>query len=98
MSVSEMALREGLMYDLVGRLSHEDVRGSTVRALADRYIVDVAQGKRIGETVLACLAQVAQDWELTGEDEHDSLLWAAQLHEIGLAVSHHDYHPTLWRM
>ena len=30
-------LREGLLYDLLGRLQHEDARERTVRAMAARY-------------------------------------------------------------
>ena len=92
MTISDMALREGLMYDLVGRLSHEDVRASTVRALAVRHGVDTDQAQRVGDTATACLAQVAEAWDLGGEDEQDTLRWAADLHEIGLAVSHNEYH------
>ena len=37
---SKGALREGVIYDLMGRLSHEDVRERTVNALMQRYAVD----------------------------------------------------------
>ena len=92
MTVSEMALREGLMYDLLGRFQHDDVRGATVHALAERYSVDAAQAGRVRDAALACLAQVAESWALAGEDEAEVLRWAAELHEIGLAVSHNQYH------
>ena len=92
MTISDMALREGLMYDLIGRFRHEDVRGTTVRALAERYGADARQARRVGDTALACLAQVAAGWSLAGDNETDILRWAADLHEIGLAVSHNQYH------
>ena len=40
MRTSKGALREGVIYDLMGRLSHEDVRERTVHALMQRYAVD----------------------------------------------------------
>ena len=41
MAVSSQALREGLLYDLIGRIHHEDVRDSTISALQNRYAVDL---------------------------------------------------------
>ncbi len=34
---SDGALREGVMYDLLGRFQHEDIRDRTVHALMGRY-------------------------------------------------------------
>jgi exopolyphosphatase/guanosine-5'-triphosphate,3'-diphosphate pyrophosphatase len=92
MDVSELALREGLLYDLLGRIRNEDVRGRTVRALAERYGVDAEQGARVERTVLSCLRQVSADWALSPELHQDTLAWAARLHEVGVAVSHHQHH------
>ena len=44
MKVSDGALREGLIFDLLGRVQHEDVRDRSVRALAARFGCDEAQG------------------------------------------------------
>jgi exopolyphosphatase/guanosine-5'-triphosphate,3'-diphosphate pyrophosphatase len=43
MDVSDGAMRDGLLYDLVGRMTHEDARDRTVRAMQARYHVDSAQ-------------------------------------------------------
>lgn len=40
MRISPGALREGVIYDLLGRLSHEDVRERTINALMQRYNAD----------------------------------------------------------
>jgi len=90
--VSEVALREGLLYDLIGRIRHEDVRARTVRSLAERYGVDAEHGARVERKALMCLEQVAADWGLAGDEYRDMLSWAARLHEVGLAVSHNQYH------
>ncbi|MFT5176726.1 MAG: exopolyphosphatase/guanosine-5'-triphosphate,3'-diphosphate pyrophosphatase [Gammaproteobacteria bacterium] len=92
MSVSELALREGLLYDLLGRIRHEDVRGRSVRDVALRYSVDVEQGARVERTALACLRQTQGPWALNIDAHADMLAWAAQLHEVGLAISHNQYH------
>ncbi|MGH8453963.1 MAG: exopolyphosphatase, partial [Nevskiales bacterium] len=91
MEVSERALRDGLLYDLLGRLSDSDMRGRTVAAVAARYGADSRQAARVEETTLAGLKQVAEDWNLEDEICPQLLGWAAQLHEVGLAISHAKY-------
>jgi exopolyphosphatase / guanosine-5'-triphosphate,3'-diphosphate pyrophosphatase len=92
LGVSDGALREGLLYDLLGRIRHEDVRDRTIRGLSARYQVDTGHAARVEHTALACLGQVAPDWGLRAEGDADVLSWAARLHEIGLAVAHSGYH------
>ncbi len=91
MRVSDAALREGLLHDLMGRLRHHDVRKHTIRALCDRYHVDTVQSERVADTAAACFRQVEKRWKL-GPADALVLDWAARLHEIGLAVSHSGYH------
>ena len=92
LDVSEMALREGLLFDLIGRIRHEDVRDATVERRIERYRIDAAQGERVAVTALALHRQVAAAWRFEGEDVEQLLGWAARLHEAGLFVSHNQYH------
>ncbi len=92
MQISDGALREGLLYDLVGRVHHEDVRERTINALWDGYRVDRRQGTRVEQSAKAALAQVATRWSLEDEEDEHLLQWAARLHEIGLAIAHSSYH------
>jgi exopolyphosphatase/guanosine-5'-triphosphate,3'-diphosphate pyrophosphatase len=92
MEVAEGAMRDGLLYDLVGRLTHEDARERTVRAMQARYHVDLAQAERVERTALALLAQVDGQWQLDDPLAPQLLAWAARLHEIGLDVAHSRYH------
>jgi exopolyphosphatase/guanosine-5'-triphosphate,3'-diphosphate pyrophosphatase len=92
MDVSEGAMRDGLLYDLVGRLTHEDARERTVRAMQARYHVDQVQAARVEATVSGFLSQVAEAWQLDDPLAEQLLAWAARLHEIGLDVSHSRYH------
>ena len=92
LDVSEMALREGLLFDLMGRIRHEDVRDATVQRRIERYRVDAAQGERVAATALALHRQVAPAWGMDTEEAEQLLGWAARLHEAGLFVSHNQYH------
>lgn len=85
---SEGALREGLLYDQLGRLQHADARERSVEAMARRYSVDRAQAGRVAATAGALLRQCAAGWELVSPLAAQMLGWAAALHEIGLDISH----------
>ena len=91
MRVSDAALREGALYDLVGRSRHEDPRSASVGAFALRYRVDSGQAERVRSTALKGFDQVAESWGLT-RAYRDMLGWAVDLHEVGLAISHDHYH------
>lgn len=92
MSPASGALREGLLYDLLGRIRHEDVRERSIRLLATRFRVDLEQAARVERTALYCLEQAAVDWGLDRDEAAKYLTWAARLHELGLDISHTGYH------
>jgi exopolyphosphatase / guanosine-5'-triphosphate,3'-diphosphate pyrophosphatase len=91
MRVADGALREGLLYDLLGRLTDEDARVRSVRAMEGRFHVDVAQADRVEATALAFLRQVCDDWGLDDPLAEAMLAWASRLHEVGLDISHSHY-------
>ena len=88
LKVSDGALREGLLYDLLGRLQHEDARERSVSAMAARYHVDAAQSKRVAATAASLLDQCVAAWQLDAVLSRNMLDWSAWLHEIGLDISH----------
>jgi exopolyphosphatase / guanosine-5'-triphosphate,3'-diphosphate pyrophosphatase len=92
MRIAEGAMREGLLYDMLGRFTDEDARERTVRAVQERYHVDLQQAERVEATVLGFLAQVRAAWRLEDPLADLALQWAARLHETGLDVSHSGYH------
>jgi exopolyphosphatase/guanosine-5'-triphosphate,3'-diphosphate pyrophosphatase len=92
MQVAEGAMREGLLYDMLGRYKAEDARERTVRAMQQRYHVDTEQAERVEATVRDFLEQTRETWKLEEPLAHLALKWAARLHEIGLDVSHSGYH------
>jgi exopolyphosphatase / guanosine-5'-triphosphate,3'-diphosphate pyrophosphatase len=93
MRIADGAMREGLLYDMVGRYTDEDARDRTVRGMQHRYHVDFAQAERVEMTALQFLAETRDAWKLQGDPPAALLLrWASRLHEIGLDVSHSGYH------
>ncbi len=90
--VAEGAMREGLLYDLMGRFTDEDARVRSVRAMEKRYHVDGVQADRVEATAVALLEQVESDWGLEDPLAESVLRWAARLHETGLDIAHSKYH------
>ncbi len=89
--VSDGAMREGLLYDLLGRLQHEDARERTVRAMMSRYQVDERQAQRVARTASKLYAQCKKEWGFSKSIAGKVVEWAARLHEIGLDISHDGY-------
>ena len=92
MNHSEGALREGVLYDLLGRHHHEDVRERTLSALMERYHVDLEQAQRVEAKALLALDDVAEAWGLDDEWHRELLSWASKVHEVGLDIAHYSYH------
>ncbi|MBX3702295.1 MAG: exopolyphosphatase [Steroidobacteraceae bacterium] len=92
MRVSEAALRHGVLYDLLGRVEHHDMREATVAEFMRRYHVDAAQAGRVRELALRIYEQLGAPGR--GENDPDRLLldWAARLAEVGLSIAHAQYH------
>lgn len=93
MDVTDGALRLGVLYDLLGRSHHEDMRTVTVDQFMRRYSVDRAQATRVGQAARNLLAQFPEPPRNERRDDNLALLgWAASLHEIGMTISHSGYH------
>jgi len=92
MQLADGALREGLLFELVGRAHSDDVHEKTVNSLLERYRVDRAQSTRVERTALALLRQITKPWLLDDELSAQLLSWAARLHELGLFVAHQQFH------
>jgi len=88
----EGALRDGLLYDMVGRMTRSDARERTVASMQRRYHVDLEQAERVEATAVAFLSQLKSAWGLEDPLAELSLKWGARLHEIGLDVAHNGYH------
>lgn len=91
-TVAKGALREGLLYDLLGRIRHDDHRDQTIQHFCERYSVDLRQAARVERTAIQLLEQTAAAWKLEPQRSRQILGWASRLHEIGLAISYNSYH------
>jgi len=92
MEYSSGALREGVLYDLIGRFNEEDVRERSIQAMMQRHRVDVGQAQRVHDTAVSLHGQVQKAWALSDDILIDSLRWSALLHEVGYSVSHSQFH------
>ncbi|MEZ5596077.1 MAG: Ppx/GppA phosphatase family protein [Pseudomonadales bacterium] len=96
MHASSGALREGLIYDLLGRVHHTDIREATVVNVRRRYHVDIAHANRVQSLVMSLHDQLAEQQgpaDADADADAKSILrWAADLHEIGMDISHSQYH------
>jgi exopolyphosphatase / guanosine-5'-triphosphate,3'-diphosphate pyrophosphatase len=93
MTISDGALREGLILDLLGRLYDDDIRSTTVRTLAVRYHTDQAHAGRIQHTLAIIFKQLdGENLLAKNNNAWQFLSWAATLHEIGMDIAHSQYH------
>jgi len=92
MMAVDSALREGLLYDMIGRMTDEDIRERSVRSLQERFHVDTGHASRVAEVALSFLSQIRAPWDLGGDMPRLLLGWAARLHEIGLDIAHAKHH------
>lgn len=92
MRLADGALREGLLFDMVGRSHRDDVHEETIASLFERYRIDRAQSARVERTALGLLRQLATPWHLGDDLSAQLLSWASRLHEIGLFVAHERFH------
>jgi exopolyphosphatase / guanosine-5'-triphosphate,3'-diphosphate pyrophosphatase len=89
--VADATLKEGLIYDLLGRLDNQDTRILSVQKLQKQYNVDIAQAERVTRSALA-FWQTIQSPPIPALSRTKILTWAAMLHEVGLAISHSAHH------
>ena len=92
MEAAQSALREGVIYDLLGRQRHADIRDQTVQNLSERFTVDQQQAQRVKQTALDFFDQVSDIQHKSTNARRQLLGWAADLHEIGMDISHNAYH------
>jgi len=92
MVASEGGLREGLLFDLAGRIHHQDTRDRTVYSLMRRYHVDFKHAARIKTITLHLVDKLSSVLRIDSNLAYQFLIWAADLHEIGLDISHSRYH------
>lgn len=92
LTVANSALREGVLYELLGRMQHDDTRVTTVNSFMRRYHVDRDQVKRVQGLALELLSQAEHKLSMDVAVAKQYLVWASKLHEIGISIAHSGYH------
>lgn len=90
MQIGNGAIRQGILWDMIGRRQRKDMRETTVRQFMKRYHADIAQARRVERLAIKLYEQFSP----AADDGYRTRLlsWAARLHEIGLSVAHSGYH------
>jgi len=84
----EAGLRMGVIWDLHLRATRHDRREQAVQNVAGLFHVDMQRAKQVAELAQILFSQLKPGSELYTPQ----LIWAANLHEVGLAVSQTGYH------
>ena len=92
MVVAEGSMRQGILYDLLGRVQRHDMRDVTVSQFMQRYHVDSKQSRRVANLALALYMRFTDGAEDVDEAAPHYIAWAAKLHEIGISVAYSGYH------
>lgn len=91
MLVSQGALREGLLYDMVGRRQNNDIRNKSIQSLASRFHTNLQHTQRIEQTAFDFYQQLKGDWFADALHASNLLRWACEVHEIGRGISHSSF-------
>ena len=92
MVLADGAMRQGILWDMIGRAHHRDMRELTVRQFMKRYHVESNHAHRVERLALKLFEQLAGGDKTQREHPMLMLSWAARLHEIGFTVAHSGYH------
>ncbi len=92
MVVAGGSMRQGILYDLLGRFQHHDMRDVTVSQFMQRYHVDSKQARRVATLALSLYRTFTAGAPDLDESAPHYLSWAAKLHEIGISVAYSGYH------
>lgn len=96
LQVAQGALRHGVLFEMVKREDNNtDMRDLSVQRLALKLAVDVQQSQRVGlvaSHLLQALFSKSKEQPTQLTRLRRKLHWASQLHEVGVAISHSDYH------
>ncbi len=92
MVVAGGSMRQGILYDLLGRFQHHDMRDITVSQFMQRYHIDSRQARRVASLALTLYRSFTAGTDDVDESAPHYISWAAKLHEIGISVAYSGYH------
>jgi len=92
MTLAGGALREGLVYQMLGQDKNCSIRANTVHSLISRHQIDLEQAERVRKAATQLYEQLAGPWEILESEAKPLLRWSAMLHEIGLGIGYKQLH------
>src|SRR5258706_6143244 len=92
MVVASGSMRHGILYDLLGRFQHHDMRDITVSQFMQRYHVDSKQARRVANLALSLYRRFTAEAESDNDAAPHYIAWAAKLPENGIPVAYRRYH------
>lgn len=84
------ALREGVLFEMIGRMDGNDIRDQSIWALHDRFNIDLDQSERVVDQVQQMFAHIFAHQNNTSYQKK-MLIWAARIHEVGMAIAFSGY-------
>lgn len=89
MRYSDGALREGVMYSVEKNFQVRNIRQRTANSLAEQFDLDEVQAQRVHQSAVRLFEKYSA-WQNSAliNEMRDILLWASQLHEVGIAINH----------
>lgn len=87
------ALRVGLLYDLLGRVSDKDTRDITVESMMSAAQIDREQAVRVADITEKLYIALRPS---ASPDDLKYVRWGALLHEVGMNISSSRYHRHSW--
>lgn len=92
MDAAQGAMREGILWDLLGRVHDHDIRGDTVKQFMRRHHIDSKQARRVERLAVKLYMHLTQGAPDQSSDALNRLMWVARLHEIGIGIAHSGFH------
>jgi exopolyphosphatase / guanosine-5'-triphosphate,3'-diphosphate pyrophosphatase len=92
MTLATGAMRQGILWDMIGRAHHKDMREVTVRQFMKRYHVEADHAHRVERLAQQLFRQIAGGNPKDDAYARQLLSWASRLQEIGFSVAHSGYH------
>lgn len=88
MTLAGGALREGVIYRMLGDYAPRNIRTKTVDSLITRYQIDREQAERVTKVSLFAFDNLKESWQLNDPSARPVLKWASMLYEIGLCIEY----------
>lgn len=89
--LSNGALREGLLYEMLPNSRDSNIKEATVRSLLQRFHIDKQHANNVKNHLKNIFEQLSSLWGLARDNAFDILLTSCDLHEIGLILSYKGY-------